>query len=194
MSRIQQLTDFPLPVGLPRPIDDGAVIHLKHMLMPSISLPSTANRMVNLSELSAPRTVIYCYPMTGVPGKPLPEGWDMIPGARGCTPQACGFRDHYQELLQFNVAVFGLSTQRTEYQREMADRLHLPFEILSDADFNLCEALSLPTFEVEGMRLVKRLTMIVRSGQIEHVFYPVFPPNESADQVLQWVRKAPIPS
>lgn len=118
----------------------------------------------------------------------------MIPGARGCTPQACGFRDHYQELLQFNVAVFGLSTQRTEYQREMADRLHLPFEILSDADFNLCEALSLPTFEVEGMRLVKRLTMIVRSGQIEHVFYPVFPPNESADQVLQWVRKAPIPS
>jgi peroxiredoxin len=148
--------------------------------------------MVNLSELSAPRTVIYCYPMTGVPGKPLPEGWDMIPGARGCTPQTCGFRDHYQELLQFNVGVFGLSTQTTEYQREMADRLHLPFEILSDAEFKLCESLRLPTFEVDGMRLVKRLTMIVRSGRIEHFLYPVFPPNESADEVLRWVRSNPI--
>jgi peroxiredoxin len=149
--------------------------------------------MVNLSELSAPRTVIYCYPMTGVAGKPLPEGWDMIPGARGCTPQTCGFRDHYQELLQFKIAVFGLSTQTTEYQREMADRLHLPFEILSDAVFKLCEALRLPTFEVDGMRLVKRLTMIVRSGRIEHVLYPVFPPNESTDEVLRWVRSNPIP-
>jgi peroxiredoxin len=149
--------------------------------------------MVNLSELSAPRTVIYCYPMTGVPGKPLPEGWDMIPGARGCTPQTCGFRDHYQKLLQFEIGVFGLSTQTTEYQREMADRLHLPFEILSDADFRLCEALHLPTFEVDGMRLVKRLTMIVRSGRIEHVLYPVFPPNDSADEVLRWVRSNPIP-
>jgi len=149
--------------------------------------------MVNLSELSAPRTVIYCYPMTGVPGKPLPQGWDMIPGARGCTPQTCGFRDHYQELLRFNIAVFGLSTQTTEYQREMADRLHLPFEILSDAEFKLCEALRLPTFEVDGMRLVKRLTMIVRGGRIEHVLYPVFPPSESADEVLRWVRSNPIP-
>jgi peroxiredoxin len=149
--------------------------------------------MVNLSELSAPRTVIYCYPMTGVPGKPLPEGWDMIPGARGCTPQTCGFRDHYQELLQFKIAVFGLSTQTTEYQREMADRLHLPFEILSDADFKLCEALRLPTFVVDGMRVVKRLTMIVRSGRIENVLYPVFPPNESADEVLRWMRSNPIP-
>ena len=117
----------------------------------------------------------------------------MIPGARGCTPQTCGFRDHYQELLHFNIAVFGLSTQTTEYQREMADRLHLPFEILSDAEFKLCEALRLPTFEVDGMRLVKRLTMIVRSGRIEHVLYPVFPPNESADEVLRWVRSNPIP-
>ena len=117
----------------------------------------------------------------------------MIPGARGCTPQTCGFRDRYQELLQFNIAVFGLSTQTTEYQREMADRLHLPFEILSDAEFKLCEALHLPTFEVDGMRLVKRLTMIVRSGRIEQVLYPVFPPNESADEVLRWVRSNPIP-
>src|SRR5579864_1783171 len=134
---MQPVTDFPLPANLPRPVDDGAGDHLRHMLMPQISLRSTGHRMVNLSELSAPRTVIYCYPMTGVPGKALPEGWDMIPGARGCTPQTCGFRDHYQELLQFNIAMFGLSNQTTEYQREMADRLHLPFEILSDADFKL---------------------------------------------------------
>jgi len=117
----------------------------------------------------------------------------MMPGARGCTPQTCGFRDHYQELLQFKIAVFGLSTQTTEYQREMADRLHLPFEILSDGEFKLCEALRLPTFAVDGIRLVKRLTMIVRSGRIENVLYPVFPPNESADEVLRWIRSNPIP-
>jgi len=191
---MQQVTDFPLPPNLPRPVDDGAASHLRDMLMASISLRSTENRMVNLSELNGPRTVIYCYPMTGVPGKPLPEGWDMIPGARGCTPQTCGFRDHYQELLRFDIAVSGLSTQTPEYQREMADRLHLPFEILSDAEFKLCEALRLPTFEVDGMRLLKRLTMIVRSGRIEHDFYPVFPPNESADEVLRWVRNNRIPS
>jgi peroxiredoxin len=150
--------------------------------------------MVDLSDLRAPTTVIYCYPRTGVPGKPLPEGWDMIPGARGCTPQTCGFRDHHQELLELKAEVFGLSTQTTEYQLEMATRLHVPFEILSDADFRLCEALRLPTFEVGGMRLLKRLTLIVRSGRVEHVFYPVFPPIESADQVLRWVRSNPIPS
>ena len=137
--------------------------------------------------------MIYCYPMTGVPGKPLPEGWDAIPGARGCTPQTCSFRDHHQDLSRLRADVFGISTQTTEYQREMADRLHLPFEMLSDAEFKLCEALRLPTFEVNGMRLVKRLTIIVRSGRIEHVFYPVFPPNESAEEVLRWVRSNPIP-
>jgi peroxiredoxin len=118
----------------------------------------------------------------------------MIPGALGCTPQTCGFRDHYQELLQFNIGVFGLSTPTTEYQREMADRLHLQFETLSDAEFKLCEALRFPTFEVDGMRLVKRLTMIVRSGRIERVLYPVFPPNESATEVLRWVSSNPIPA
>jgi peroxiredoxin len=150
--------------------------------------------MVDLSNLTAARTVIYCYPMTGVPGKPLPEGWDMIPGARGCTPQTCGFRDHYKELLRLQAEVFGLSTQTTEYQLEMAQRLHLPFEILSDAEFRLCEALRLPTFEVEGMRLVRRLTLIVRGGRVEHVFYPVFPPNESADQVMRWLQDHPVPN
>jgi len=189
---MQPLTDFPLPPNLPRPVDDGAADHLRHMPMPQVSLRSTAGRMVDLSNLTAARTVIYCYPRTGVPGEPLPEGWDMIPGARGCTPQTCGFRDHYQELLRLQAEVFGLSTQTTEYQLEMAARLHLPFEILSDAEFKLCEALRLPTFEVDGMRLLKRLTLIVRGGRIEHVFYPVFPPNESADEVVRWLRDHPI--
>jgi peroxiredoxin len=190
----QQPTDFPLPSDLPQPVDDGAADHLGGVLMPQVSLRSTAGRMVDLSDLSAPRTVLYCYPMTGVPGKPLPEGWNMIPGARGCTPQACGFRDRHQELSELKVDVFGFSTQTTEYQREMAVRLHLPFEILSDAEFKLCDALRLPTFEVDRIRLVKRLTLVVRGGQIEHVFYPVFPPNQSADQVMRWLRAHPIPN
>ncbi len=185
---MQEQTAFPLPPDLPRPVDDGAADHLVGIPMPQVSLRSTAGEMVDLCDLRAIRTVIYCYPMTGVPGKPLPEGWDLIPGARGCTPQTCGFRDHYQELSQFKTNVYGLSTQSTEYQREMADRLRLPFEILSDAEFELCDALRLPTFEVNGVRLVKRLTLIVREGRIEHAFYPVFPPNESASQVLSWLR------
>ncbi len=189
---MQQLTDFPLPPDLPRPVDDGAADHLRQMPMPPISLPSTAGRLVDLSNLGAPRTVIYCYPMTGVPGRPLPEGWDRIPGARGCTPQTCGFRDHYQEILQLKAGVFGLSTQTTEYQLEMAGRLRVPFEILSDADFKLCEALRLPTFKVDGTRLLKRLTLVVRGARIEQVFYPVFPPDESADQVLGWLKSNPI--
>ena len=149
---------------------------------------------MDLSELSEPRVVIYAYPMTGVPGRPLPEGWDLIPGARGCTPQTCNFRDHHQELAQLETSVFGLSTQTTEYQREMAGRLELPFEILSDAEFRFCDALRLPTFQVDGMRLMKRLTFVVRKSQIEQVFYPVFPPNESADRVLSWLREHPLGS
>jgi peroxiredoxin len=180
--------DFPLPADLPRPVDDGAAAHLAGMAMPRIALRSTSGRMVEVSQSASPRTVIYCYPMTGVPGRPLPEGWDAIPGARGCTPQACNFRDHHEDLLQLQAEVFGLSTQTTEYQREMADRLHLPFEVLSDFEFQLCDALRLPTFEVEGTRLLKRLTLIVRGRRIEQIFYPVFPPNESADQVLRWFR------
>ncbi|HZS50732.1 MAG TPA: peroxiredoxin [Bryobacterales bacterium] len=183
--------DFPLPPDLPRPLDDGAADHLPGAPMPSISLASTAGRMVDLSGLTASRTVIYCYPMTGVPGKPLPEGWDLIAGARGCTPQTCGFRDHYQDLLQLRADVFGLSTQTTQYQGEMAGRLRVPFEILSDAQFQLCDALRLPTFEVDGMRLLRRLTMIISGGRIEHVFYPVFPPDENAAQVIRWLKDHP---
>jgi peroxiredoxin len=186
-----QLTDFPLPPGLPQPTDDGAAAHLLGLRMPDISLPSTSVKMVDLSQPRTRRTVFYCYPMTGVPGKALPDGWDLIPGARGCTPQTCGFRERHQEFLDLSTDVFGLSTQTTEYQREVASRLKLPFEILSDAEYKLCDALRLPTFEVDGMRLMKRLTLIVRSGQIEHVFYPVFPPNESADEVIHWIKDPP---
>ena len=186
-------TEFPLPPDLPKPVDDGACDHLTGMLIPPLALPSTAGRMVDLGKLIASsRTVIYCYPMTGVPGKPLPDGWDMIPGARGCTPQSCGFRDHHRELTELGADVFGLSTQTTDYQREMAERLHLPFEVLSDAGFKFCEGLRLPTFEVGRMRLIKRLTLIVRDGVIETVFYPVFPPNESADQVIRWLNQNPL--
>jgi peroxiredoxin len=192
LGQMQQQTDFPLPSNLPQPIDDGAAKHLWSMPVPQVSLPSTAGRIVDLSDLSAPRTVLYCYPMTGVPGKPVPEGWDMIPGARGCTPQTCSFRDHHQEISGLKAEVFGLSTQTTQYQLEMAERLHLPFEILSDSEFKLCDALRLPTFEVDGMRLVKRMTLILRGGRIEHVFYPVFPPDKSASQVLDWLKNHPI--
>ena len=181
-----------LPADLPRPVDDGACDHLPGLAMPAVWLPSTAGRMVDLGALSAPRTVIYCYPRTGRPGQPLPDGWDLIPGARGCTPQACAFRDHHRELADLGAEVYGLSTQTTEYQREMAERLHLPFEVLSDAGLAMVEALRLPTFEVDGMRLIRRLTLIVRDQRIEHVFYPVFPPDRSADQVMDWLRQHPI--
>jgi len=180
-------TDFPLPAGSPQPIDDGAADHLAGTVMPKVSLVSTKDCTIDLSQLTAPWTVIYCYPMTGVPGQALPDQWDDIPGARGCTPQTCGFRDQYAELLRFKAEVFGLSTQTTEYQREMATRLDLPFEILSDAAYEFCDALRLPTFEIASMRLLKRLTLMVRDSRIEHVFYPVFPPNESAAQVSRWL-------
>ena len=184
--------DFPLPPNLPKPTDDGAAEHLMGVPLPPLSLRSTRDRIVDLRRLGAPRTVIYCYPMTGVPGNPLPPGWDLIPGARGCTPQTCGFRDHYQDLKDLRAEVLGLSTQTTEYQQELANRLHLPFEVLSDSGFKLCDALRLPTFEVEGVRLLKRLTMIVRDSKIEYVFYPVFPPNESADEVIHWLETHPL--
>ena len=184
--------DFPLPPNLPRPVDDGAANHLAGMHMPHMALTSTAGREVTLSDQNTARTVVYCYPMTGVPGKPLPEGWDMIPGARGCTPQTCGFRDQHSEFTELNVAVFGLSTQTTGYQREMASRLHVPFEILSDAEFRLTDTLRLPTFNVEGVRLLRRLTLAVQDGRIEHVFYPVFPPDQSATEVLYWLKANPI--
>lgn len=173
---------------LPVPTDDGAARHLIGLAPPSMDLPATDGRAIDLSALSG-RTVVYAYPMTGRPDTPLPEDWDMIPGARGCTPQSCAFRDHYAELTTIGVGnVFGLSTQDTAYQREAAERLHLPFPLLSDADFLLTDALKLPTFEAGGMRLLRRLTLILDEGRVAHVFYPVFPPDRNAQDVIDWLR------
>jgi peroxiredoxin len=177
-----------LPANLPRPVDDGACNHLLGIAMPGVTLPSSAGRQVDLGALPPGRTVIYCYPRTGRPGEQMPEGWDAIPGARGCTPQSCSFRDHHRELADLGAEVYGLSTQTTEEQIEVAERLHLPFELLSDAELRFARALRLPTFEAGGMTLIKRLTLIVRDGAIEHVFYPVFPPDESAGKVLDWLQ------
>ena len=157
--------------------------------MPSLLLPSTSGQRIDLAGF-ARRTALYLYPMTGRPDVPLPQDWDMIPGARGCTPEACAFRDHHAELNGLNTDVWGLSTQTTEYQREMVARLHLPFEVLSDSEHLFADALELPTFEVAGMRLLKRLTLIIRDGAIEHVFYPVFPPDTHAEIVCSYLRSS----
>jgi peroxiredoxin len=178
---------YELPKGLPVPQDDGACRHLPGMRLPRLSLTSTRARAVDLSALSG-RTVVYAYPRTGEPDKDPPPGWDAIPGARGCTPQSCAFRDHFEELRRAGASeVFGLSTQDTGYQREVAERLHLPFGLLSDANLELTRALKLPTFEVAGMTLIKRLTLILNDGAVEHVFYPVFPPDRNAGDVLAWL-------
>jgi peroxiredoxin len=176
-----------LPPGLPVPQDDGAASHLAGMTLPSIALAATDGAIVDLAALRG-RTVVYIYPRTGRPGVPLPEGWDAIPGARGCTPQSCGFRDHFAELTALGVArVFGLSTQDTPYQLEAAARLRLPFAILSDSDLHLARALALPTFRVAGMTLLRRMVLVIDDGRITKVFYPVFPPDESAGVVLAWL-------
>ncbi|HYV67711.1 MAG TPA: peroxiredoxin [Myxococcales bacterium] len=181
---------YGLPKGLPVPQDDGGAKHLPHAMVPPIALRSTRGRDVVLADESqARRVVVYAYPRTGEPDKDVPPGWDAIPGARGCTPQSCGFRDVHGEFARLGVAVYGLSTQTTEYQREMAERLHLPFEVLSDADLKLTRALKLPTFEVAGMTLMKRLTLVLLRGEVEQVFYPVFPPDRSAQEVLDWLRE-----
>ena len=177
-----------LPAGLPAPEDDGACDHLPGMRLPSVPLPTTDGRPLDLATLPG-RTIIYAYPRTGRPDQPSPEGWDSIPGARGCTPQSCAFRDHYADLRALGADVVGLSTQETEYQQEAAERLHLPFPLVSDADLALTRALRLPTFEVDGMTLTKRLTMIVRDGVIEHIFYPVFPPDRNASDVIAWLQE-----
>jgi len=185
-------TPFPLPPDLPQPVDDGARRHLPGRAMPSLALEATDGRRIDVAALPASRTVVYCYPMTGVPGTALPDGWDSIPGARGCTPESCGFRDHHRELQALGAEVFGLSTQTTAYQREMAERLHLPFAVLSDSAFALTDALRLPTFTVAGQRLIKRLTLVIRDAKIEHVFYPVFPPDRHASEVIAWLEQHPL--
>lgn len=172
-----------LPDNLPVPEDDGACDHLVGMMMPDISLASTAGEEVMLSGLSG-MTVLYCYPMTGRPGEELPAGWNDIPGARGCTPQSCAFRDASDQITALNARIFGLSTQDTAYQNEMATRLHLPFGVLSDAEYALSTALRLPLFEAGGMRLIKRVTLIISDGQITAVHYPIFPSHSDPEWVI----------
>jgi peroxiredoxin len=184
-----------LPPNLPVPVDDGAATHLQGMRLPDIKLPATDGRVVSPAKLGPGRTVIYAYPRTGRPGEPsLTPDWDAIPGARGCTPETCGFRDHHEELRRAGADVFGLSTQETSYQEELADRLHLPFPILSDARLEFTRALRLPTLEVAGQTLLRRLTLLVRDGRIEHVWYPVFPPDRHAEEVLAWLHAPTLPS
>ena len=180
-----------LPENLPVPEDDGAADHLRGARLPSVPLPSTVGNVVDLSSLEG-RTVVYCYPMTGRPGRDLPQGWDEIPGARGCSPQSCSFRDHHAELRNFGVHVYGMSTQDTDYQAEAAERLHLPFELLSDEDLEFATALGLPTFEAEGAVFLKRLTFVAKDGLVEKVFYPVFPPNKNAEEIIEWLSQNPL--
>lgn len=184
---------YGLPPDLPIPSDDGASDHLRGLRMPSVPLPSTSGGAIDLAGLLG-RTVVFCYPATGKPNEASPPGWDQIPGARGCTPQSCAFRDHYQELQALGVRVFGLSTQTTVDQQEAVQRLRLPYDVLSDASLAFARALRLPTFAVEGRTYIKRLTLVVHDGRIEHVFYPVFPPDQNAADVIHWLSQHPRPA
>jgi peroxiredoxin len=176
-----------LPDDLPAPDDDGAADHLRGMEVPSVALPSTDGGEIALADLAG-LTVLFCYPRTGRPDQELPPGWDSIPGARGCTPETCGFRDRHDQFADLGARIVALSTQDPAYQREMAQRLHLPFPVLSDDRLALVGALRLPTFEAAGSTLVRRLTLVIRDGRIEYVFYPVFPPDAHAGEVLEWLR------
>ncbi len=180
---------FALPKDLPVPKDDGACRHLQGTRLPSVSLRSTTGGTVDLSEIAG-TVVIFCYPRTGRPGQKLPDGWDAIPGARGCTPQTCAFRDQYQEIRACGAEVFGLSTQTTEYQKELVSRLHVPFSVLSDETLEFAAALRLPTFTAAAMEMIKRLTLIATDGVIKKVFYPIFPPHKNAGDVLAWLQAA----
>jgi peroxiredoxin len=192
-----------LPPNLPVPEEDGAAAHLPGTTFPSLTLPSTRPRgpsavvpgmreqlrsEFDLAPLAAKRLVAYLYPRTGVPGVALPDSWDDIPGARGCTPQSCSYRDALAEFEQLGAAVVGISAQTAAEQAEFATREHIPFPLFSDPDLRLAAALRLPTFEVDGMRLYKRLTLVAEAGEIVKVFYPVFPPDRDAAAVLEWLR------
>jgi peroxiredoxin len=180
-----------LPPDLPVPVDDGAARHLPGLRVPSVALPSTRGGVVRLDDPALGLAVVYCYPRTGRPDAIAlgdPAQWNAIPGARGCTPQSCAYRDHHQQLQQLGATVFGLSTQSTEYQQEAANRLHLPFPLLSDEAGEFSKALRLPSFEFAGMHLLKRLTLIIHRGRILHCLYPVFPPDKDAETVIEWLR------
>lgn len=174
-----------LPEGLPVPVNDGQAAHLTGLRVPDTSLPCTSGSHFTLNH---EKLVIYVYPLTGQPNVALPVGWDEIPGARGCTPQACDFSDHHLQFKNLGALVFGLSTQTTEYQLALKNRLHLPFDLLSDVDLQLKKSLDLPVFKVGNLTLYKRLTLVIEQNIIKKVFYPVFPPNQNASQVLDWLK------
>jgi peroxiredoxin len=176
-----------VPEDLPVPKDDGAADHLLNAAVPPIPLAATTGESIRLADLPG-RTILFCYPRTGRPDEELPPGWNAIPGARGCTPEACGFRDAHAEFTDLGVRLLALSTQTPDYQLEMADRLHLPFPVLSDERLELTNALGLPTFETSGWTLLKRLTLVIDDGRISRFFYPVFPPDSHAAEVLSWLR------
>jgi peroxiredoxin len=181
-------TDFSsLPADLPVPVDDGAADHLAGSTVPHVALPSTLGGELDLAAAASERLVVYVYPRTGTPGQPLLEGWDDIPGARGCTPQSCAFRDAQQELARHGASLVGISTQTPEEQAEFAQREHIPYPLLSDHDLVLAERMGLPTFQTSGLTLYKRLTFVAEECRIVKVFYPVFPPDRNADDVLAWL-------
>ena len=189
LNALMSSIEIPDWSSLPPPVDDGAASHLAGMRIPRLSLTATDGSQVDLSSLAG-LIVVYAFPRTGRPGVPNPPGWDLLPGARGCTPQTCAFRDHFAELQSLGVShLFGLSTQSTAYQQEAVIRLHLPFPFLSDESLHLASALRLPTFQTNGMTLLKRLTIIIQDAIIQHVFYPVFPPDQNAGQVVEWLRR-----
>jgi peroxiredoxin len=185
---------YTLPPDLPVPVDDGAADHLRGAAVPSVVLPATSGHMVDLAALARQPAVLFFYPRTGRAGQSAGRDWDLIPGARGCTPQSCGFRDLHGEFRALGVHVAGLSTQTTEYQREFVERNHVPFDLLSDAELRLTRALRLPTFEfpVPGIgpsTLIRRMASYLEAGRIAHVWYPVFPPDKNAEVVLAWLRE-----
>jgi peroxiredoxin len=177
---------YTLPPDLPAPVDDGGCAHLTGLAVPALTLNSSRGS-VDLAELASGRAVLYVYPRTGRPDRAVPEGWDAIPGARGCTPQSCGFRDHAAELGAHGARVAGLSSQTLEEQAELAERLHMPFPVIADPEMALGAAIGLPIFEFEGTTLYKRVTLILEAGRIAKVFYPVFPPDRNAEEVLAWL-------
>jgi len=179
-----------LPADLPQPEDDGACDHLIGKPLHAIALPSTPNGTLDLATRPG-RTVIYCFPRAGRPDVPLPEGWNDIPGARGCTPQSMAFRDQHDDIRALHADVVGISAQTPGDLGEIAERLNLPFPLLSDAEHRFAESLNLPTFEVESSVLIKRLTLIATEGIIDHVFYPVFPPDKAAEEVIVWLLAHP---
>ena len=176
-----------LPTDIPVPIDDGAAGHLPGTRLPALTLTATDGSQVDLSKLKG-RTVVYIYPRTGVPGQPLPEGWDAIPGARGCTPQSCGFRDHAADLADFGARCAGASTQSLDEQLEFAERERMPFPVIADPEHKLGASLGLPTFTFDGSELYKRVTLVLEAAHIAKVFYPVFPPGRSAVDVIEWLK------